>query len=175
MDAVSIVTKASSAIPAAVTATNPLVVAWVLMDAGSGMADTNAMPATITAIKGATAAWKRKTDGKVAAIANASAKPLRRARRLSAIAPAKSQIRSASGIQTNRAIKYMNIGGNVRFLIGFPEQACMSSKIVTRQMRLDASASQREFGALLLPKYRQANQRCFIEMINPQSGSACRS
>jgi hypothetical protein len=108
MDTVSIVTKASSTIPEIVAITSPLVVTCVTFDAGSRMPDSHATPTTTAATKGAAAAWTRKTDGKVATIARASANPLRRVPELSAITPAKSQTRHARGIQTDKATKYMN-------------------------------------------------------------------
>jgi hypothetical protein len=83
------------------------------------MPDSHDTPTTIAAIKGAAAAWKRKTHGKVAAIARASANPLRRVPRLSAITPAKNQTRHARGIQTNKATKYMNVGGKIPTPRGF--------------------------------------------------------
>jgi hypothetical protein len=123
MDTASIVTKASSTIPEIVAISSPLVVTCVTLDAGSRMPDSHTMPTTIAATKGAAAAWKRKTDGKVAAIARASANPLRRVPELSAIAPAKSQTRHARGIQTDKATKYMNVGGKVPTPGGFPKRA----------------------------------------------------
>jgi hypothetical protein len=89
------------------------------------MPDSHAAPTTIATINGAATAWKRKTAGKVAAIARAGANPLRRVPRLSAITPAKSQTRHASGIQTNKARKYMNVGGKVPTPGGFPERATL--------------------------------------------------
>ncbi|MEH2495099.1 hypothetical protein V1294_001578 [Bradyrhizobium sp. AZCC 1678] len=134
MDTVSIVTKASSVIPEIVATTSPLVVTCVTVDAGSRMPDSHATPTTIAAIKGAAAAWKRKTDGKVAAIARASANPLRRVPRLSAITPAKNQTRHARGIQTNNATKYMNVGGKVPTPGGFfqSEHTLLRTRALTR-------------------------------------------
>jgi hypothetical protein len=44
---------------------------------------------------------------------------LRRVPRLSAITPAKNQTRHARGIQTNKATKYMNVGGKIPTPRGF--------------------------------------------------------
>src|SRR5262249_55587527 len=123
MDTVNIVTKASRAVPMVMAMTSRLVVTCVTVDAGSRMPDSHATPTTIAAIKGAAAAWNRKTDGKVAAIARASANPLRRVAWLSAITPAKSQTRHARSIQTGTATKYMNVAGNVLTPRGFPGRA----------------------------------------------------
>jgi hypothetical protein len=123
MDTVNIVTKASSAIPIFTAMIGPLLVMCVTVDAGSRMLDSHTTPRTIPASKGAAAAWKRKTAGKVAAIARASANPLRRVARLSAIAPAKSQTKDARSIQTGKATKYMNVAGKVPTPRSFPERA----------------------------------------------------
>jgi hypothetical protein len=108
------------------------------VDTGSRIPDSHATPNTTAAIKGAAAAWKRKTDGKVAAIARASANPLRRVPRLSAITPAKTQTRHARGIQTDNAKKYMNVGGTFPTPEGFPERACMTPEHAKQQMRMSA-------------------------------------
>jgi hypothetical protein len=136
MDTVSIVTKASRAIPKIMAATSPLVVTCVTVDAGSRMPDSHATPTTIAAIRGAAAAWKRKTDGKVAAIARASANPLRRVSRLSAITPAKSQTRHARDIQTCTATKYINVGGKFPTHRGIPKQAYITNTRSTKCGRL---------------------------------------
>src|SRR4051794_11550345 len=60
--------------------------------------------------------------------------------RLSAITPAKTQTRHARGIQTDKAKKYMNVGGTFPTPEGFPERACMTPN--TRNSKC---------GCLLLP------------------------